>query len=113
MPAWNREHHITQGVTIVAAVYGFVADDKREFDTRDVHRVQTNTVYVAKFVRQVGGDENKAYNMLVCCVYVGACVCVCVYVCISVCCVAMYITSCIGRSNEVEEVIWSGMSSLS
>ena len=85
----------TRGVTIVAAVYGFVADGKGEFDTRDVHRVQTDTEYVAKFVRQVGGDENKAYNMLVCCVYV------------CVCHVAMYIMSCTGRSNEMEEVIRS------
>ena len=43
--------YYTRGVTIVAAVYGFVADDKGEFDTRDVHRVQSETEYVAKFVR--------------------------------------------------------------
>ena len=85
-------------------MYGFVVDGKEGFDSRDIHRVQTDTEYVAKFVRQVGGDENKAYNMLVCCLSV------CLYVCVCVC-VAMYICiftmHCTGRSNEMEEVIWS------
>ena len=89
-----------RGVTIVAVAYGLVADDKGEFDSRDVHRVQTDTEYVAKFVRQVGGDENKAYNMLVCCVCV--CMCICVYLCV-LCCHC--IVSFTGRSNEVEEII--------
>ena len=53
----------------------FVADSREQFDARDVHRIRTNTEYVYKFVRQVGGDENKAYNMLVC-----VSVCVCMYV---------------------------------
>lgn len=66
----------------------FVADGKEEFDSRDIHRVRTNTNYVSKFVRQVEGDENKAYNMLVCHVYVSVYVHtyvrVPVYVCIYV-----------------------------
>ena len=45
---------------------GFVADGKEEFDSRDIKRVQDSNEYVGKFVRQVSGDENKAYNMLVC-----------------------------------------------
>ena len=74
----------------------FVADDKEQFDARDIHRVRTNTDYVYKFVRQVGGDENKAYNMLVCVS------CLCVYVHALV-----YTLDCTGRCNEVEEVIRS------
>ena len=42
-----------------------LVDDKELFDARDIHRIRKNNEYVYKFVRQVAGDENKAYNMLV------------------------------------------------
>ena len=78
-------------------MYGFVVDGKEGFDSRDIHRVQTDTEYVAKFVRQVGGDENKAYNMLVC--FLCLCVCVSVYVLL---CIYVYLLCTV----QVEAMKW-------
>ena len=57
-----------------------LADDQELFDARDVHRIRKNNDYVYKFVKQVAGDENKAYNMLVRIhvLYVYTCTSVCV-----------------------------------
>ena len=94
----------TRGVTIVAAVYDFVADDKEEFDTQDVHRVQSDTEYVSKFVRQVGVTRTKPTTCwyVVCaprCARVCECVCMCV-------CTCVYVLPCILCPVQVEAMKW-------